>query len=118
MGMGFAPKFCAPKIEADLCRGGVKRYATDTYYDGGQWILLAAWLGWYWWEVGEKEKARQLRDWVEAQANEQDWLPEQVPLSLNDESKYEPWLHKWGPIADPLLWSHAQYLILCKFMEE
>ena len=108
----------AEKIEADLCRGGVKRYVTDTYYGGGQWILLAAWLAWYWWEVGEKEKAHQLRNWVETQANEQGWLPEQVPLSLNDESKYEPWLQKWGSIADPLLWSHAQYLILCKFMEE
>jgi len=108
----------AEKIEADLCLGGVKRYSTDTYYGGGQWILLAAWLGWYWCEVGQKEKARGLRHWIEAQADEHGWLPEQVPLELNDESMYAPWVQRWGPIASPLLWSHAEYLILCKFMQD
>jgi len=107
----------AEKIEADLCLGGVKRYATDTYYGGGQWVLLAAWLGWYWHEVGEKEKAQKLRQWIEAQANENGWLPEQVPVGVNDESMYAPWLQKWGSIANPLLWSHANYLILCKIMQ-
>jgi GH15 family glucan-1,4-alpha-glucosidase len=108
----------AEKIEADLCPGGVKRYGTDTYYGGGQWIILAAWLGWYWCEVGEIEKARQLRRWIEAQADEQGWLPEQVAVGLNDESMYAPWLQRWGPIANPLLWSHAMYLILRKFMHQ
>jgi GH15 family glucan-1,4-alpha-glucosidase len=108
----------AEKIEADLCLGGVKRYATDTYYGGGQWILLAAWLGWYWCEVGEKEKAGGLRRWIEAQADERGWLPEQVPLGLNNDAMYVPWVERWGPIASPLLWSHAEYLILCKFMKE
>jgi len=107
----------AEKIEAELCKGGVKRYATDTYYGGGQWVLLAAWLGWYWHEVGEKEKAQKLRQWIEAQANENGWLPEQVPVGMNDESMYAPWFQKWGSIADPLLWSHANYLILCKIMQ-
>ena len=106
----------AEKIEADLCLGGVKRYATDTYYGGGQWILLAAWLGWYWWETGEKEKAWKLRHWIEAQTDEQGWLPEQVAVQVNDESMIAPWIEKWGPSAMPLLWSHAEYLILCKFM--
>jgi GH15 family glucan-1,4-alpha-glucosidase len=106
----------AEKIEADLCLGGVKRYATDTYYGGGQWILLAAWLGWYWWEIGEKEKAWKLRRWIEAQADEQGWLPEQVAVEVNNESMIAPWIEKWGPSAKPLLWSHAEYLILCKVM--
>jgi hypothetical protein len=22
-----------------------------------------------------------------------------------------PWLERWGPVATPLLWSHAMYLI-------
>jgi GH15 family glucan-1,4-alpha-glucosidase len=105
------------KIEADLCLGGVKRYATDTYYGGGQWILLAAWLGWYWWEVGETEKARKLRRWIEAQSYEQGWLPEQVAIDVNNKSMIAPWIEKWGPSATPLLWSHAEYLILCKCME-
>lgn len=106
------------KIERDLCLGGVKRYDTDTYYGGGQWILLAAWLGWYWWEVGEKEKARKLRCWIEAQADEQGWLPEQVAVDVNNKSMIVPWIEKWGPSATPLLWSHAEYLILCKVMQD
>ena len=34
------------RIEADLHRqgGGVYRYAWDSYYGGGEWLLLAAWL--------------------------------------------------------------------------
>jgi len=108
----------ADKIETDLCLGGVKRYATDTYYGGGQWILLAAWLGWYWWEVGEKEKARKLRHWIESQADERGWLPEQVAIDVNNEAMIAPWIEKWGPSATPLLWSHAEYLILCKFMQD
>lgn len=108
----------AEKIETDLCAGGVKRYATDTYYGGGQWILLAAWLAWYWWEIGEQEKARKLRHWIEAQADEHGWLPEQVAVDVNNESMIAPWVEKWGPSANPLLWSHAEYLILCKVMQD
>lgn len=107
----------AEKIEADLCLDGVKRYATDTYYGGGQWILLAAWFGWYWWEVGEKEKAWGLRRWIESQADERGWLPEQVAIDVNNESMIAPWVEKWGSSATPLLWSHAKYLILCKVMQ-
>lgn len=107
----------AEKIEIDLHQGGVKRYTTDTYYGGGQWILLAAWLGWYWWEVGEKEKTWRLRHWIEAQSDERGWLPEQVAIDVNDQSMIAPWVEKWGPSAVPLLWSHAEYLILCKVMQ-
>ena len=108
----------AAKIEADLHLGGVKRYATDTFYGGGQWVLLAAWLGWYWWEVGEKQKTWQLRHWIEVQADERGWLPEQVAVDVNNESMVAPWVEKWGPSAMPLLWSHAEYLILCKVMQD
>jgi len=27
------------------------RYADDTYYGGGEWVLLATWLGWYYVEA-------------------------------------------------------------------
>jgi GH15 family glucan-1,4-alpha-glucosidase len=101
-----------------LHHGGLHRYAQDSYFGGGAWILLSAWLGWYWQEVGEKEKAWQLRRWIEAQADERGWLPEQVPIGLNDESMYAPWIQRWGPIANPLLWSHAEYLILHKVMQD
>jgi GH15 family glucan-1,4-alpha-glucosidase len=101
------------RIEATLRQeGGVHRYAADTYYGGGLWLLLAAWLGWYYAEIGDDDKALAAKKWVEDQADEQANLPEQIPTALNDPSFYQPWWERWGEIASPLLWSHAQYIIL------
>ncbi|MBC7263895.1 MAG: glycoside hydrolase family 15 protein [Chloroflexi bacterium] len=107
------------RIESDLRRdgGGVHRYPGDTYYGGGEWVLLSAWLGWYYAVVGNIEHARSLQTWVEEQANLNGELPEQVPVSLNDPAQYHPWVQRWGPIAQPLLWSHANYLILRSVLE-
>ena len=98
--------------ETNRLHGGVHRYVTDTYYGGGAWILLSAWLGWYFVEVGETAKAFELLAWIESCANETGDFPEQVPQALNDPAYYQPWVDRWGPIATPLLWSHANYLIL------
>jgi len=92
--------------------GGVHRYNTDTYYGGGEWVLLAGWLGWYYAESGMLVKARKLLSWIGSIASETGDLPEQVPATLNDPSYYQPWVKRWGDIASPLLWSHAKYLIL------
>ncbi|NOX61237.1 MAG: glycoside hydrolase family 15 protein [Chloroflexi bacterium] len=101
------------EIEAHLLRdGGVHRYAWDTYYGGGAWVLLTAWLGWHYARVGEREKAWEALRWVETQADEAGELPEQTPVNLNDASYYEPWRQRWGEIAKPLLWSHAMYIVL------
>ncbi len=94
--------------------GGVHRYEKDTYYGGGEWVLLTAWLGWYYKRAGEWLKANELKNWVEAQADSQGFLAEQIPVSLTDESYYPLWRDRWGEIANPLLWSHAKYLILSK----
>lgn len=107
-------------IEADLHRpgGGIYRYRADVYYGGGEWLLLSAWLGWYYAWVGRLEQARALAEWIEAQESAAGFLAEQVSeytLSPND---YEPWLKKWGAIASPLLWSHAMYIILYKAIQE
>jgi GH15 family glucan-1,4-alpha-glucosidase len=100
-------------IERSLvAEGGVRRYAADTYYGGGQWLLLAAWLGWYHCRMGDMEKALACLRWVENQAAEGGCLPEQVSRDLVDPVLYEPWVACWGPPANPLLWSHAMYLIL------
>jgi len=103
------------RIETDLHRpgGGVYRYAGDTYYGGGEWVLPAAWLGWYYAEVGETARARRLLRWVEAQADTDGYLPEQVSTHLLAPGRYAEWEARWGPVARPLLWSHAMYLILC-----
>lgn len=101
------------QIEDTLYReGGVHRYADDTYYGGGAWVLLTAWLGWYYLHVGERARAQKTLEWIESQADAQGNLPEQVPTSLNDPSYHDPWRRRWGDIACPLLWSHAMYIIL------
>lgn len=101
------------QIESTLGSGsGVRRYSTDTYYGGGDWILLTAWLGWYYAEIGDWQKATETLKWVEAQAGADGSLPEQVRTNQTDEGYYQYWREHWGPIANPLLWSHAKYIIL------
>lgn len=110
-----------PLIQATIARieaalhcpgGGVHRYLADTYYGGGEWVLLTAWLGWYYAEVGEWEWAQELSGWVESQADADGNLPEQVSAHLLAPDRYAGWEARWGPVANPLLWSHAMYLIL------
>jgi GH15 family glucan-1,4-alpha-glucosidase len=102
------------RIEADLRRngGGVHRYTTDTYYGGGEWILLTAWLGWYYVRLGDSTRARQLLEWVEALADAHGELPEQTAANLNQPAYLDEWRQRWGESARPLLWSHAAHIIL------
>ncbi len=106
-------------IEADLHRpgGGVYRYKADTYYGGGEWVLLAAWLGWYYTEAGEWNLAQELLRWVEEQADADGDLPEQVSSHLLASDRFDEWQTRWGPVAEPLLWSHAMYIILCSALQ-
>lgn len=101
------------KIESDiLFEGGVRRYSGDTYYGGGEWLLLSSWLGWYYAESGrDKEALRQL-EWVESSAKANGWMPEQTLDHVNDPAYIPKWTQLWGGVANPLLWSHAMYLIL------
>jgi GH15 family glucan-1,4-alpha-glucosidase len=102
------------RIEADLRRdgGGVHRYVEDTYYGGGEWLLLTDWLGWLYAVDGQAPRAAELHQWVAAQAGDGGDLPEQVPHHLNAPDYLDPWIEQRGPIATPLLWSHAMYCIL------
>jgi GH15 family glucan-1,4-alpha-glucosidase len=100
------------QIETDLLRGGVRRYVDDTYYGGGEWLLLAAWLGWYYTDAGEPDRALSLFNWVAAQADTAGNLPEQICDKPLAPDFYQPWVDRWGAVASPLLWSHAMYLIL------
>jgi GH15 family glucan-1,4-alpha-glucosidase len=110
------------QIEATILRdGGLHRYAGDSYYGGGAWILLTAWLGWYYVELSARRpdlgtslepKIRACRAWIESRADGELNLPEQVAENLNDPSYYPAWVGRWGDIASPLLWSHAKYVIL------
>ena len=110
------------QIESTILReGGLHRYAEDSYYGGGAWILLTAWLGWYYIELASKcpdwvpgllPKIQMCENWIEARAGDNQNLPEQVDENLNIPSYLPIWLERWGKIASPLLWSHAKYIIL------
>lgn len=110
------------QIESTILReNGLHRYAEDTYYGGGAWILLTAWLGWYYIELSKKrpdlnhelqQKIQTCKAWIEAHTQDEFVLPEQVAENLNVSSYYPTWVERWGDIASPLLWSHAKYIIL------
>ncbi|MEO7913651.1 MAG: glycoside hydrolase family 15 protein [Roseiflexaceae bacterium] len=102
------------RIEAELRSdsGGVHRYADDSYYGGGEWILLTAYLGWHYVELGEIERARPLLGWIERNASADALLPEQLAAHLNHPTMLSVWNERWGASASPLLWSHAAYLTL------
>lgn len=110
------PRFLATvaKIERDLLRpgGGVYRYAADTYFGAGEWVLLSAWLAWTYIELGRTADARRLMAWIEAQATAQGELPEQVSDHTLFPSYYPQWVAKWGTPALPLLWSHGMFLLV------
>lgn len=92
--------------------GGVHRYVGDAFYGGGAWVLLTAWLGWYYAAVGNVGRARELVEWVERQADEEGNLPEQVDEGLMVPEAYGEWVGRWGECAKPLLWSHAMYVVV------
>lgn len=99
-------------IERLLKHGGIQRYEADSYYGGGEWILLTAWYGLVKAELGDRDEAQRCLDWIAAKADAIGRLPEQVPDALRSPDKYEEWLQKWGEPALPLLWSHAMFLVL------
>lgn len=113
------PVACATvaRVEAELAPAGVHRYLDDVYYGGGQWVLLAAFLGWHHVRAGNRERARQLLAWICDQADEADALPEQVARDLLHPEHLAPWVDEWGPSARPLLWSHAMFLDLARAID-
>lgn len=100
------------RICADLLRGGVYRYLGDTFYGGGEWLNLTAWLGWHEARTGRQEQALRRLEWVAAQATAEGHLPEQVSGGVQDPERVDEWIRRWGPVATPLLWSHAMFVTL------
>ncbi len=102
------------RVERDLLAQGhgVHRHCEDTYYGGGAWVLLGLWLAWYKTQVGDTARAHELVSWAEAHADAAHNLPEQVKDVMFDPSFYDGWLAERGEIANPLLWTHAKYVIV------
>jgi isomaltose glucohydrolase len=113
------PAFAATlrRLEEELVSpdGGVHRYAADTYYGGGEWLLLTAGLARVYLRrdgPGDRDRAERCRAWIEAQAGPDGALPEQVSTRALHPGRIAEWEATWGPSASPLLWSHATYLAL------
>jgi len=106
------------EVERQLCvDGGTHRYLEDTYFGGGQWPLLSCFLGLAQSSAGDREAARRRLDWVLSTATEDGRLPEQVPGHLLAPEYQREWLDRWGPVATPLLWSHAMFLRLARELD-
>jgi len=110
-----------PRFEATVGRirselsspsGGIRRYVGDDYYGGSPWVLLTAWLGWYDRLTGDDAAYQRSLVWVLDHAGPGGTLPEQVVSEPQLPAFVPQWEQRWGPVADPLLWSHAQYLLL------
>ena len=91
--------------------GGVYRYRGDTYYGGGEWLLLTSSLAWHDAVSGNPGGYDEAQTWVRAQARPNCDLPEQVSEHAQEPEMVKPWLRRWGPVATPLLWSHAMFLL-------
>lgn len=104
----------ALRIQVDLTggTGGIHRYRADTFYGGGEWILLTALLGEYVLAMGDRAGAEARLAWVERRFDAEGRLPEQVSDAPLDPFYVQEWVDRWGPVAKPLLWSHATYLSL------
>ncbi len=108
----------AARVEADLVgtTGGVHRYLADTFYGGGEWMLLTTLLGEYHVAIGDMPGARSRLAYVEAHADTRGYLPEQSGRAPLYPQRVREWEDRWGPAAYPLLWSHAAYLSLAAAM--
>jgi len=93
------------KIENELRtqNGGYLRYKDDNYNGGNPWIISSLWLALYYIEAGNKEKAKELYDWVTMHSDDKGFLAEQI-----DKNTGKPaWIIG-------LSWSHAMYIIVGK----
>ncbi len=100
-------------VEAELTVDhGVHRYRADTFFGGGQWPLLSCFLGLGYAASGDPARAFEQLDWAARTASEGGAMPEQVDWHLLDPSREAEWIERWGPVARPLLWSHAMLIRL------
>lgn len=107
-------------VHADLLvpDGGVRRYLGDRYYGGGQWPLLTSWLGWHAVRTGDRALAEHCDRWVRAQATAGGDLPEQATGNPQAPDMVPHWIDRRGPVATPLLWSHAMQIVHAAAMTE
>lgn len=95
--------------------GGVYRYASDTFYGGGQWPVLTAAHGLACLHRGgprDGERVAASLEWIESRRDAAGGLPEQVSDHALHPQHVDAWVERWGPVARPLTWSHAMAVLL------
>ncbi len=98
-------------IDASLVHeGGVHRYLEDEFYGGGLWVVLGGARAVVLASMDPQAAAKAI-EWIESTADPQGYLPEQVSVRLRKPERMAAWVDHWGPPAQPLLWSHAMYLL-------
>ncbi|MBO5179172.1 MAG: hypothetical protein J6B87_02345 [Clostridia bacterium] len=90
-----------------LPNGGYMRYEGDAYMGGNAWIISSLWLSLYYIKAGNKERAKELFDWVTNHADNLNFLPEQIDRN----SDRTAWVVQ-------LAWSHAMYVIVRNELKE
>ncbi len=91
------------KLESNLKtpNGGYFRYKDDEYIGGNAWIISSLWLALYYIELGDKNRAQELFDWVTNHSDNNGFLAEQID-GINGKPKW----------IVGLSWSHALYIIV------
>jgi len=95
-----------------LVDGGVHRFTGDVFYGGGLWPLLTCFLGLAELRLGDASATRERLAFAESLVGDDGSLPEQSDRHLLAIDHRPEWLRRWGPVARPLLWSHAMYIRL------
>lgn len=89
-----------------LPHGGYLRYEGDNYMGGNAWIISSLWLAMYYIKAGNKERAKELYNWVTNHADDKGFLPEQIDRNTGKTA----WITQ-------LSWSHALYIIVGKMFK-
>jgi len=92
--------------------GGVHRYLDDTFFGGGQWPLLSCMLGLAQAAAGDRGSALAQLEWAARTETEHGFVPEQVDRHVLAPDRQQEWIDRWGPVATPLVWSHAMIVRL------
>lgn len=87
--------------------GGYMRYEGDNYIGGNAWIISSLWLSMYYIKIGNKDKAKELFDWVTNHSDCMEFLPEQIERDGHNTA----WIVQ-------LAWSHAMYVIVADMLKE
>jgi len=92
--------------------GGIRRFASDTFFGGGAWPVLTASLGWHQAVTGDRDGALRGLAWIAGRIDAQGRLGEQFGGDRRQPEAYREWVGRWGHPARELLWSHAMYAVL------